>query len=242
MDLNERLGVALNGGYDFVQFRDDQTVFFDYETIRTGGSFYYRRSPVSSIFGEYVRDITPEPSTRPEAKATANAVQLGIQGELSPLLTGTVRAGYAWQEFGSGASALEYRGFVASASLTRYFTDAASILVEAGRQTNLSNFEDNNYYVTNFGTVQFTGPIRQNLQLVTGGSLYDNRYPLESIEVNENRNDRALAGWVGAAYFFSPLTYFRADYRYERRRSNLDEFQYTSNVLRIVVGVGIFSR
>jgi hypothetical protein len=242
MDLNERLGVALNGGYDFVRFRDDQTVFFDYETIRTGGRFYYRRSPLSSIFGEYVRDITPEPSTRPEAKSTSNAVQLGLQGELSPLLTGTVRAGYSWQEFGDGASGLEYRGFVASASLTRYFTEAASILIEAGRQTNLSNFEDNSYYLTNFGTVQFTGPLRQNLQLVTGASLYDNRYPLESIESAEPRNDHALAGWVGAAYFFSPLTYFRADYRYERRRSNLDPFQYTSNVLRIIVGVGIFSR
>jgi predicted porin len=80
------------------------------------------------------------------------------------------------------------------------------------------------------------------LQLVTGASLYDNRYPLESIESAEPRNDHALAGWVGAAYFFSPLTYFRADYRYERRRSNLDQFQYTSNVLRIIVGVGIFSR
>ncbi|MGH9461739.1 MAG: outer membrane beta-barrel protein [Vicinamibacteria bacterium] len=242
MDLNERLGVALHGGYDFVRFQDEQTVFFDYETIRTGGSFYYRRSPVSSIFGEYVRDITPEPATRPESKSTANSVQAGIQGELTPLLTGTVRAGYSWQEFGSGASALEYRGFVASASITRYFSEAASILIEAGRQTNLSNFEDNSYYVTNFGTAQFTGPLRRNLQLVTGGSLYDNRYPLETIEATEPRNDQALAGWVGAAYFFSPLTYFRADYRYERRRSNLDQFQYTNNVLRVIVGVGIFSR
>ena len=242
MDLNERLGVALNGAYNFVRFQGNETTFFDHETISVGGSFHYRRSPVSSFFGEYVRAITPEPPSRPLAKSTVNAVQAGLQGELTPLLTGTVRAGYSWQEFGEGVGRLEYRGFIASAGLTRYFSEAASLTFEAGRQTNRSNFEANNYYLTHFGTVQFNGPLRRNLQLVTGVSLFDNKYPRVSIETLEPRNDGAIAGWVGAAYFFSPLTYFRADYRHERRRSNLDRFQYSNNVLRVIVGVGIFSR
>lgn len=242
MDVNERVGVSLTGGYDFVRFRDQQTIFFDYETLTAGGGFYYRRSPVSSIFGELTRAITPEPSTRPEAKSVANAAQIGLEGELTPLLTGTIQAGYSWQEFGEGENLLEYRGFVASATLTRYFTEAASLTIEGGRRTNLSNFEDNNYYLTHYGTLQFTGPIRRNLQLVTGASVFDNGYPLDSFEGAEPRKDFALAGWVGAAYFFSPLTYFRADYRYERRQSNLEQFQYTSNVLRVIVGVGIFTR
>jgi Putative beta-barrel porin 2 len=242
MDLNDRAGVSLRGIYDFVRFQDAETVFFDYQTITAGASFFYRRSPLSSIFGEYLRSITPEPAGRPEAESITNTANVGLQGELSPLLTGMVRAGYSWQEFGQGSNQLEYRGFVASASLTRYFTEAASLTIEGGRQTNLSNYEDNNYYLTNYVSVQYTGPVRRNLQLVAGGSLFDNRYPLESIESPEKRNDNALAGWIGAAYFFTPLTYFRADYRYERRQSNLDQFQYSNNVLRVIVGVGFFSK
>jgi len=241
-ELNERLGVSVRGIYDFVRFQEDQTVFFNYDTVSTAASFHYRRSPLSSIFGEYVRAITPEPAARPEAQSTANAVLAGLQGEITALLRGTVRVGYSWQDFGEGDQRLEYRGLVASASLTRYFTEATALTIEGGRQTNLSNYQDNNYYLSHFASLQYTGPLRRNLQLVTGASLFDNLYPLESIELPERRNDHALAGWVGAAYFFTPLTYFRADYRYERRRSNLDQFQYSNNVLRFIVGVGFFSR
>ena len=149
--------------------------------------------------------------------------------------------GYSWQEFGTEASGLDFRGLVASVSLTRYFTEAAALTIEGGRQANLSNFENNNYYTTNFANLQVTGPLRKNLQLITGVYLFDNLYPLEAVELPERRNDTVLAGWVGAAYFLSPRTYFRADYRHERRRSNLDEFQYTNNVIRLVFGIGFFS-
>jgi hypothetical protein len=242
MELSERLAAAVKATYNLVRFQGDEIAFFSYDTATAGFNFQYRVSPLSSIFGEYVRSNTPEPAGRPAAKSIGNGVLAGMQGELTPLLTGIVRAGYSWQEFGEGASALDYRGFIASASLTRYFTEAASLTIEGGRQTNLSNFEDNNYYTTNFLNLQFTGPVRRNLQLLTGVSFFDNLYPRLSIEIPEARNDTAIAGWVGAAYFFTPMTYFRADYRHERRRSNLDQFEYSNNVIRIVVGLGFFTK
>ena len=241
-DMSERLSVAVTGTYDFVRFQGEKIAFFSYDTMAVRANFRYRLSPVKSVFGEYVRANTPEPTGRPEAKRTGNAFLAGIQGELTPLLLGTIRVGYSAQDFGTDeANALDFRGLVASVSLTRYFTEAAALTIEGGRQTNLSNFENNNYCKSDFLNLQFTGPMRRNLQLIAGAYLVDNLYPLEASELPERRNDTVLAGWVGAAYFFSQQTYFRADYRHERRRSNLDEFQYTNNVIRLVFGIGFFS-
>jgi hypothetical protein len=240
-ELSERFGAEVKGAYNVVEFLDPATDFFDYRMQSIGGAFLYNLTSLTSLLGEYDRLMIPEPLERPEAGSTADVFLFGLRGELTPYLRGQVRAGYAMQRFESASAPQDFSGFVADASLTRDFGEATALTAELGRRTNPSAFEENGYYVSTYGRVQFIGPFARNFRLTATGVIFDNGYPVPEPN-GVHRKDQILSGAIGLAYFFAPLSFVSLDYRHDRRNSNLDSFSYRNNALLLMVGFGFLNR
>ncbi|HJS73125.1 MAG TPA: outer membrane beta-barrel protein, partial [Vicinamibacteria bacterium] len=240
-DLSERLGAEVNASYNVVDFLEGSNEFFDYDTRSFGGTFVYELSPLTSLLGEYVRTVTPEPLERPQAGSVADAFLVGLRGELTPVLRGEVHAGYADQRFDHVDAPQDFSGFVADASLTRDFGDAAALTLRAGRRTSPSAFDENGYYVSNYARLQLISPFARNLRLTTTAAFFLNDYPIPDASAIL-RNDNIFSGSAGLAYFFTPLTFLSVDYRHDRRDSNIELFSYNSNAIQLMVGFGFVNR
>jgi hypothetical protein len=206
-----------------------------------GGALLYDLTPLTSLLGEYNRIVIPEPLERPEAGSTGDMFLVGLRGELTPYLRGQVRAGYAFQRFENASLPQNFSGFVADASLTRDLGEASAITAELGRRTNPSAFEENGYYASSYGRVQFITPFARNFRFTATGVLFSNDYPVADPS-GVSRDDQILSGAVGLAYFFAPLSFVSFDFRHDRRNSNLDAFTYRNNALQLMVGFGFLNR
>jgi hypothetical protein len=240
-DLSERLGAEAHASYNVVHFLEGGSDFFDYNTRGFGGTFVYELSPLTSLLGEYVRTVTPEPLERPQAGSVADAFLVGLRGELTPVLRGEIHAGYANQRFDSAAVAQDFSGLVADVSLTRDFGDAAALTARAGRRTSPSAFDENGFYVSNYGRLQFISPFARNLRMTLTAAFFLNDYPVPDANA-VLRNDDIFSGGAGLAYFFTPLTFLSVDYRHDQRNSNVELFSYRSNAVQIMVGFGFVNR
>jgi hypothetical protein len=241
LDLSERFGAEISANYNVVEFLDTSTDFFDYHTQGFGGTFLYDLSPLTSLLGEYIHTITPEPLDHPQAGSVADMFLVGLRGEFTPMLRGQIRAGYTTQRFELATVSQDFSGFVADLSLTRDFGEVAALTALLGRRTNPSAFDENGYYVSNYGRVQFISPFARNFRMTLTGALYLNDYPIADAS-GVIRDDDIFSAGAGLAYFFTPLTFLSVDYRHDQRNSNIELFAYQSNAIQLMVGFGFLNR
>ncbi len=242
VELSERLGAEISGSFNRVEFLEPDSDFFSYDVTTIGGGVLYNLSPLASLVGEYRNTRTrPDPS-RPQAVSDGHLVLFGMRGEITALLRGRIRAGFAKQSFTQGAIPLEYRGFVADVRLTREFGEQTALSFTLGRRTTPSAYQENGFYVSNYATARFVVPLAEKLRLSANGLLFGSDYPLAAFDTGIERQDKSFGGAIGISYFFTPLSYLSVDYRHDRRSSNLDEFGYRNNAVQIMVGFGFLPR
>lgn len=242
LELSERLGGELSGSFNRVEFSQADTDFFNYDETALGAALLYNLTPLTSLVGEYTSLRTRPDTSRPEAFSNGNVVMFGVRGELTALLQGQVRAGYARQTFGQSVVPQGFSGFVADVRLTRRFGEETALDVGVGRKTNPSAYEDNGFYLSNYGTVQFVMPLTEKLRLSSNAVIFGNNYPLPDITTGLERHDKAWSGAIGVSYFWTPLSFLSVDYRHDRRDSNLEQFSYRNNAVQFMVGFGFLTR
>ncbi len=241
LDFSERFGAEVEASYNVVKFLDGATEFFDYDTRAFGGTLVYELSPLTSLLGEYIHTVTPEPLERPEAGSVADMFLVGLRGDITPMLRGEIHAGYATERFDFASVPQDFGGLVADISLTRDFGEMAALTARAGRRTSPSPFDENGYYVSSYAKVQFISPVARNFRVTLSGSMYLNDYPVPDASA-VLRNDDIFSGGAGLAYFFTPLTFLSVDYRHDQRNSNIELFSYRSNTVQFMVGFGFLNR
>ena len=242
MELSERLGGEISGSFNRVEFTEPVNDFFQLRPKPSSVSrccTACRLLPVSSA-STYARQRVP---TRPDpqAESDANVVLFGLRGEVTPLLIGRVRVGYTNQT-SAQSTAQRFSGFVADVSLKRQFGTASALGFTLGRRTSPSSFQENGFYVSNYGTAQFVAPIVEKLRFSATAAFFGSNYPLADVATGIDRRDITLSGGVGVAYFWTPLSYLSVDYRHDRRDSDLDRFSYRNNAVQFMVGFGFLSR
>ncbi len=242
VELSERLGGELSGSFNRVEFTQTESEFFNYDDTSLGAAVLYNLSPLTSLVGEYSRLKTRPDATRPQAFSDGNVGMFGLRGEVTPLLRGQVRAGYTRQSFNQSLVPQAYTGFVADVRLTRRFGESTALDFTLGRRTNPSAYQENGFYLSNYGSVQFVVPITEKLRLSTNGFLFGNSYPLADDSTGLERSDKAISGAVGLSYFWTPLSFLSVDYRHDRRNSNLEQFSYRNNAVQFMVGFGFLTR
>ncbi len=242
MDFSERLGIEFFGAYNVVEFIDEPIGFYNYTDKTAGIDLLYYLSPLTTVFGEFQRLVRPEPIARPEATLKADAFLAGIRGEITPMMTGTMRAGYSSQEYGVSPDVLYFKGLVADAELVYRLGEQAALSGRVGRTNNPSYFESNGYYTSNYANVRFVTPIWRELRLTARGAFIGNDYPLPALDLGVPRADNIKNGSIGIVYYFTRQTFLQADFLHERRDSNLENYTYRNNVLQFIFGWGFVSQ
>lgn len=219
--------------------------FFGYETHTLGTSL--RRAFGSRWFSlGYAFTDTPSPEERPEAESRAHAVNAGVDGEISPLMTGRFSFGYRSQNSpAAGEGGRKYRDLTYGGQLQRELSETSQISVSGDRRVNLSAYGDNAFYVADSARLDFSLRLPFSVSARAGLAAQWNGYRVAERALDgttARRRDRITAWNVGLVRNVSRFAYLRADYFVERRDSNLDEFDVRSRAIVLQIAVGAFGR
>jgi len=219
-----RLSLELGGLFSTVHFTQPAS-FFDYDEWRGSAGLGYELSPTLKVITSYVYSRVPTPPDRPEAEAQANSGEVRLVGDITPLLSGSVGAGYRHQRSpNAGPDGRVYSGFVMNGSLTRQLSPDSSFTLYLDRSTPVSAYEENGFYVSTGVQGSARVPLPLELQLQGGLGYQWNDYRTPDSEIGVPRADRILALYVGLRRPIRRQLFVAATYRREERRSNVDRF------------------
>jgi hypothetical protein len=243
---NARVGVSprffleAGGALSHITF-EQSGGFFPYDSRLASVGVGYEISPTLRTTGTYVYDYVPTPDQRPQAEASAHSAVASLQGDILPLLTGQVSVGYRDQKSpNAGAGGQRYQGLTMTGTLTRQFSRSSSLSLMLNRSTPVSNFEANGFYVSTSVQGALTTSLPWELSFDAGLAYAWSDYKLPSLELGVPREDRVLGLYAGLRRSIARRWWVSAFYRREQRRSNLDDFDTTSDGFLVQVNWGLF--
>ncbi|HVR71132.1 MAG TPA: outer membrane beta-barrel protein [Vicinamibacteria bacterium] len=236
-----RLDLDLAGGLYRVDVAEDAG-FFDHEIRTASAGVGVEIGPrVRAVLGYGYEEIPGAGTERAEARMQAHAGSISLQGEILPLVTGFVTAGYRDQRNpGAGEGGTRYTGLHASARVLKEFSRSTTLAVTAGHGTSPSGFEGNGFLVARsvLGELNLALPLSFLAHAAAG--YHRNDYRVPSAQIGRPRQDRITSWAGGLGRSLTDWAFARADYRYERRESNLDQFDTDSHALSVQVGVRLY--
>jgi hypothetical protein len=240
LETGGRLELELGGSLNQVAF-DEETSFFDYDRQRGTAAVRYELSPGTRLGLVAALERVPGTDARPESRSRATSYGMALDGSLAPLTTGKIEVGYRDESNPDAApGGTRYRGLYANASVSKEFSRGARLSVGASRSTPLSAFEQNGFYVSTdtLAAVTFSLPLR--IAGSCGASYQWNSYQTLDSEIGAPRRDHIFGWSAGLGRALTRWAFLRADYRRDRRDSNLQRFENTADGFVIQLGVGWF--
>jgi hypothetical protein len=215
--------------------------FFDNDSraIRAGLGYDVGSDLRATVSYAYER-IPPSPD-RALVESRAHSLLGTLAGSITPLTSGSVTAGFRRQTnpLAQGASA-SYEGLTLGGTVRRELGHASSVELQLNRATEPSAYDTNAYYVTS--SIVATLNVPAPGEIWARGSLgwLRNGYPNDAPGMSLPRRDDILSWTIGLGRQIGWRAWARADYRRERRNSNLPGFDVTTDGFIVQMGVGLF--
>jgi hypothetical protein len=242
LDLGSRLYAEAEAGWHWARF--DQTQeggFFDYDNraIRAGLGYDVGSDLRATVSYAFER-IPPSPD-RGLVESSAHSLLGTLAGEVTPLTSGSVTLGLRSQTnpLATGASA-SFTGITLGGALRRELGRASSVEIQVNRATNPSSYDTNAYYVNNSVSASLTVPAPFQVWARGQVAFYRNGYPNDAPGLGAPRRDDILGWTVGVGRQIGWRAWVRADYRRDRRNSNLPGFDVTTEGFVVQLGLGLF--
>ena len=112
----------------------------------------------------------------------------------------------------------------------------------SSRRSEPSAYDTNAFYVNNSVVGSLTAPGPFETWLRGGVGFLRNDYPNDAPGLSEPRRDDVFGWSLGLGRSLGWRAWVRADYRWERRDSNLPGFDVTTNGFVIQMGLGLFGQ
>jgi hypothetical protein len=126
---------------------------------------------------------------------------------------------------------------VARAELRREISDSAAVAFNYSRSRNLSAFEGNPSYRSDFSEIAGNFPLPWEVSAAATLSLRRNDYPLQASSIDEPRRDW-IWGWaVGLGRTLGSRASGRAEYRRQHRSSNVAGLSSTAHEIVIQLDI-----
>jgi hypothetical protein len=242
VDLGARLYAEAEALWASTRFDETQEGgFFDSENRAIRGGLGYDVSSDLRATVSYAYERIPPSPDRAVIETSAHSLLGTLAGTIAPLTSGSVTAGLRRQTnpLASGESA-SFKGLVLGGSLRRELGHSSAIELQLNRSTEPSAYDTNAYYVTN--SLVATLSVPAPWEVWTRGSVgwLRNDYPNDAAGIGVPRRDDILGWTVGLGREIGWRAWVRADYRRERRNSNLPGFDVTTDGFVVQLGVGLF--
>ena len=236
-----RADATVGGSLDVVRV-DDRSAFFDHEQQAVYAQLGYEVRPDLRAALAYSYTRIPFTVARPEAESRLHAVFGELRGEVLPLTTGSLSIGYSSQTSPNAASGgNRYTGLTAAGRLEKSFTPSSSLTLAGTRATHVSNFEQNAFYVTSAVEAILRAALPWSLAAEAGAGYHRNDYRTVATSIGAPRRDAIRGFTLGLGRPITRHAFVRADYRRDRRDSNIDVFDSRSNALTVQLGIGMFA-
>jgi hypothetical protein len=238
VELGPRMTATAGAGFNDVDFTGSDQ-FFSYRERVAQAGFGYELGSDMKATATYLHHSVPAPDDRPIVEASGDDLVFGLDGQISPRLRGRVDLGYRhWSSPNAPQEGQSYSGLVAALGVQRQLGRLSTLEVRGGRSTELSAFEDNAFYVMTFVDGAINTPIPFGFTARGAVGYQWNTYDVVEAVIGEPREDTILGVAVGLGRNLGPRAYVRADYRRDRRRSNLPGFDVTTDGFIVQVGIG----
>jgi hypothetical protein len=231
------VGLTVTATRDTATF--DGSGFFDHRMDTLLSDLKYEVREGLNAHVQFGVDRVPVPAARPVAESRGRTLYAALYGEILPLLSGAVSVGLRQLDAPrADAGGQRFRGAVGSARVTKEFTPSLNLGLSAVRGTYPSNFTGNAFYLATQVGAELNAGLPLQVQTRVGLGWQTNAYRVPVAEIGAPRHDQ-LRGWsAGIGRSLTRWAFVRADYRHERRTSNLSAFNTQSNVLVVSFGVG----
>jgi hypothetical protein len=242
VDIGARLYTEGQASWLWTRFDQQQDGgFFDYDQrVLRAGLGYDVGSDLRATVSYAFERIPPSPD-RGLVESSAHSLLGSLAGTIAPLLSGSVTVGVRSQENPLAIDeSASFKGMTLGAAVRRELGHSSAVDLQLNRATEPSSYDTNAYYVTNSVTASLSVPAP--LQMWARGSiaLLRNGYPNDAPGLGAPRRDDILGWTVGLGREIGWRAWVRADYRRERRRSNLPGFDVTTDGFVVQLGVGLF--
>ena len=242
VDLGARLWAEGEGRWAWNRFDEQQdSGFFDYDnrTLRAGLGYDIGSDLRATVSYSYER-LPPSPD-REVVESTAHSVLGTLSGEVAALTSASLTLGLRSEEhpLATGESG-SWNGLTLGGSLRRELGHSTVAEVQLVRSSEPSGYDTNAFYLNNSVILSLTAPGPFETWLRGGVGFLRNAYPNDAPGFGEPRQDD-IVGWsLGIGRNLGWRAFVRADYRRERRDSNLPDFDITTDGFVIQVGLGLF--
>jgi hypothetical protein len=241
LTVGSRLDLDASGSLNRVTVAE-RAGFFDYETRNAGLALGYDLGGTLRASLSYGYQQTPAPPERPLVESTSQSASFNLNGELGPLLRAEISIGYTDQRSPkAGAGGTSFSGLTGSLAVDRELTRSSRIRLLGSRTTQLSAFEQNAFYVASIVQVQLQVGLPFALSGNASAGYHWNDYRTVASGLGQPRQDRIFGWSVGLGRTLTQWAYLRADYRWDRRESNLDAFDVRTHALMVQLGIGLFT-
>ena len=248
--LTENDSLAFNAGWNHVFFDkpsgNTNTPFYDYDQYGFGGSYKHDVSERLGVFasGSYRQNTTGD--ARDLANSRGFEFSGGIDGMLTPLISAQLGIGVRYDRYPSAART-SATGLVFRGSVSKEISERSNIALSFSRSSNLSNFQENSYFVTTGIGVSYSRDVRPNIQVYATSAYQRNGYPLlleaaagipSNLVGNNARRDSFVDAGFGALYRYNDWLAMDLHFDITRRYSDLSQYRFQSyrGVINFLIG------
>jgi hypothetical protein len=241
-DIGARLWAEGEGRRAWNRFAQQQdSGFFDYDnrTLRAGLGYDVGSDLKATVSYSY-EHLPPSPD-RAIVESSSHSLLATLAGEVAALTSASVTLGLRRQTnpLAPGESQ-SWNGITLGGSLRRELGHSTVAEVQATRTTEPSAYDTNAFYVNTSVVGSLTAPGPFETWLRGGVGFLRNDYPNDAPGLSEPRRDDVFGWSLGLGRSLGWRAWVRADYRWERRNSNLPGFDVTTDGFVIQVGLGLF--
>jgi len=243
-DVGARLWAEGEGRWAWNRFDEQQdSGFFDFDnrTLRAGLGYDVGSDLKATVSYSY-EHLPPSPD-RAIVESSSHSVLGSLGGEVAALTSASVTLGLRRQTnpLATGESQ-SWNGITLGGSLRRELGHSTVAEVQATRTTEPSAYDTNAFYLNNSVILSLTAPGPFETWLRGGAGFLRNDYPNDAPGLSEPRRDDVFGWSLGIGRSLGWRSWVRADYRWERRDSNLPGFDLTTDGFVIQMGLGLFGQ
>jgi hypothetical protein len=212
---------VVGGTWDQVRF-DAPGAFVDFSLWTAQAGVRREIGGQTSLELLYTRDEVYESTDRNVDGTTADTVNLSLVGEVRPMLHVLVLGGLSRRHSpGAPGDARDVTDVLARVDVRREFSEATAVQLGYQRSRNISAFEANPSYRSDFVEARAYAPLPYDFPLAVSGGFRQNTYPLPAAGGLAPRRDRIFGWTVGLGHTVGSRTMLHLEYRWLRRQSNV---------------------
>jgi hypothetical protein len=239
--LGERYSIALSHALYYINYLQQQDEFLDRVENRVGLTGFYRIFPKTDVLLEpgYGR-IQYLQSSSTNRSANNYDAFVGVRSEPTARLRGLTKVGYLFRD-PQQVGGKSFSGVVTSNQWGYQMTDKTSWTLTFERRPFESSFTNNDFFISLFGILTMNYIFSPNLSLQANLGAGWNDYPVTATlgTKTAKRSDTLFAAGAGLTYTFTRWLSVRANYRFDRRESNFNTFDFNDNRARISIDLAL---